>query len=88
MGIHLPLEEHGFLLHKGDYSDALCLRYGWQIQNLPLHCTCGDPLSVDHARCCLKGGFPTLHHNEIRGMSAKLLGYVCPNTCIEPGLKG
>jgi len=25
----LPIEEHGFALHKGAFSDALCLRYGW-----------------------------------------------------------
>ena len=83
----LPIDEHGFFLHKGDFRDALCLRYGWQISNLPLHCACGDPLSVDHAMCCHKGGFPTLRHNEIRDMSANLLREVCPNTCTEPGLQ-
>ena len=25
----LPLEKHGFLLHKGAFADALALRYGW-----------------------------------------------------------
>ena len=24
----IPLEEHGFVLHKGTFRDALCLRYG------------------------------------------------------------
>ena len=24
----LPLDEHGFSLHKGDFRDAVCLRYG------------------------------------------------------------
>ena len=24
----LPLEEHGFYLHKGEFRDTLCLRYG------------------------------------------------------------
>ena len=42
----LPVDEHRFYLHKGDFRDALCLRYGWQITNLPLHCACGEPLSV------------------------------------------
>ena len=83
----LPIEEHGFLLHKGAFRDALCLRYGWKIQNLPLHCACGEPLSVDHAMCCHKGGFPTLRHNEIRDLSANLLREVCPNTGIERGLQ-
>ena len=83
----LPIDEHGFFLHKGDFRDALCLRYGWQISNLPLHCACGDPLSIDHALCCHKGGFPTLHHNEIRDMSANLLREVYPNMCTEPSLQ-
>ena len=43
----LPFEEHGFFLHKGAFRDALCLRYGWKIHNLPIQCACGDPLSVD-----------------------------------------
>ena len=25
----LPIDEHGFALHKGAFRDALCLRYGW-----------------------------------------------------------
>ena len=31
----LPLEEHGFYLHKGEFRDALCLRYGWKPNNSP-----------------------------------------------------
>ena len=83
----LPIEEHGFFLHKGAFRDALCLRYGWKIHNLPLLCACGDPLSVDHAMCCHKGGFPTLRHNDIRDLCANLLREVCPNTGIAPGLQ-
>ena len=29
----LPIDEHGLLLNKGDFKDALCFRYGWQIHN-------------------------------------------------------
>ena len=31
----LPAEEHGFHLSKGDFRDALCMRYGWTLPNLP-----------------------------------------------------
>ena len=34
----LPIEEHGFALHKGGFRDALCLRYGWQPTLLPSQC--------------------------------------------------
>ena len=34
----LPLECHGFALHKGGFCDALALRYGWSPKNLPVSC--------------------------------------------------
>ena len=83
----IPLDNHGFMLHKGDFRDAICLRYGWSIQNLPAQCGCGQSLSVDHAFICHKGGYPSLRHNEIRDLTATLLHEVCPNTSIEPGLQ-
>ena len=30
----LPIEDHGFALHKSDFRDALCLRYNWQPSQL------------------------------------------------------
>ena len=45
----LPIQEHGFALHKGAFRDALCLRYGWQPKHLPSHCACGSKFTVDHA---------------------------------------
>ena len=83
----LPIDEHGFFLHKGAFCDVLCLRYGWQLSNLPLQCACGSPLSVNHTMVCHKGGFPTLRHNETRDLTADLLKEVCLNTCIEPALQ-
>ena len=37
----IPIEQHGFALHKIDFIDALCLRYGWSPSHLPSHCVCG-----------------------------------------------
>lgn len=28
----LPIEEHGFALHKGAFRDALALTYGWPLK--------------------------------------------------------
>ena len=36
----LPVEEHGFVLHKGAFRDAICLRYGWHPSGLPSLCAC------------------------------------------------
>ena len=83
----LPVEEHGFHLSKGDFRDALCMRYGWMLPNLPSKCVCGSAFNVDHAMVCAKGGFPTLRHNEIRDITADLLTEVCHDVAIEPMLQ-
>ena len=36
----LPLDEHGFSLHKGDFRDAVCLRYGWPLLYLNSNRVC------------------------------------------------
>ena len=48
----LPIQEQGFHLNKQELWDALCLRYGWQLSNVPDHCVCGSPFSADHAMIC------------------------------------
>ena len=83
----LPLEEHGFLLHKGEFRDALSLRYGWKPNNMPQACNCGVKFTVDHAMICHMGGFPTIRHNEIRDITATLLTEVCSNVSTEPALQ-
>ena len=83
----LPLSEQGFHLHKGEFRDALCLRYGWSLSNTPQLCNCGKAFTVNHAMVCHMGGFPTIRHNEIRDLTAPLLTEVCPNVAIEPHLQ-
>ena len=80
----LPVEEHGFALHKGAFRDALFLRYGWLPSGLPVHCVCGQGFSVDHALNCPTGGYPTLRHNELRDFTAEILSEVCADVCTEP----
>ena len=82
----LPLEEH-FYLHKGEFRDALCLRYGWQLSGIPRACKCGTRFTVDYAMICHMGGFPTIRHNEIRDITATLLTEVCHNVATEPSLQ-
>ena len=83
----LLVEEHGFHLSRGDFRDALCMRYGWMLPNLPSKCVCGSAFNVDNAIVCSKGGFPTLRHNEIRDITADLLTKVCHDVAIEPMLQ-
>ena len=51
----LPIGEYGFHLHKGEFRDALHLRYNWQLSNIPKTCNCGTQFSVDHAMTCHMG---------------------------------
>ena len=83
----LPIEEHGFALHKGGFQDALCLRYGWQPTLLPFQCVCGKKFSVEHALNCPRGGFPSVRHNEVRDITADLLTEVCHGVGTEPHLQ-
>uniref|UniRef100_A0A1X7U7Y2 Uncharacterized protein n=1 Tax=Amphimedon queenslandica TaxID=400682 RepID=A0A1X7U7Y2_AMPQE len=48
----LPIKEHGFTLHKGDFRDTLCLRYGWSPPLLLSHCVCGHNFLVEHTLNC------------------------------------
>ena len=83
----LPLEEFGLTLHKGAFRDAIALRYGWQPLHTPTSCACGTNFSVEHALSCPMGGFPTIQHNEVRDLTAKLMTEVCHNACTEPTLQ-
>ena len=82
----LPLQEQGFTLNKQEFQDALCLRYGWQLKNLPSHCVCGSVFSVDHAMTCSLGGLIIIRHNDICDITANWLSEVCRNVKSEPPL--
>ena len=83
----LPLSDHGFFLHKGEFRDAVSLRYDWELKNTPQTCSCGASFTIDHAMMCHTGRFPTIRHNEIRDITATLLTEVCHNVATEPPLQ-
>ena len=60
-----PLHQHSTVLHKGDFRDAIYLRYGWEPPKLPEKCGCGAHYDVTHAMQCMTGGFRGLLHNEV-----------------------
>ena len=83
----LPIEEHGFTLHKRDFRDTLCLRYGWPPPLTPSHCVCNKRFTLEHTLSCPHGGFPSIRHNEIRNITAHLMSEVCHKVGIEPTLQ-
>ncbi len=84
----LPLTKYGFVFpNRRDYRDLLCLRYHFDVPNLPPTCACGKPYSMSHSQQCLKGGFVHARHNDVQGLFA----YECSkagfnDTELEPPL--
>ena len=81
-----PAQEHGFVLNKSEFRDAIAIRYNRPIKNLPSTCPCGQPFDLTHALNCKRGGFITIRHNEVRDFEAGLLSKVCVDVEIEPSL--
>jgi len=55
--------------------------------SLPAKCVHAHGFTVDHAMSFSSGGFPTLHHNELRDFTATALSEVCHDVAIEPVLQ-
>ena len=83
----LPIDEMGLTLNKGEFRDALKLRYDWEIADKPSICVCGDAFNVDHAMVCRRGGLIIQRHNELRDLEAYMLSMVCNDVEIEPVLQ-
>ena len=83
----LPLKEQGFTLTKGEFRDAIALRYGDPIPNLPSKCPCGEAFNTSHALNCKRGGFVIMRHNNVRDFEANLLRKVCNDVETEPRLQ-
>ena len=64
----LPIAAQGFNLNKGEFQDALCLRYLTPIKNLPSHCPCGEKYDRTHALNCMRGGFVNARHDGGRSV--------------------
>ena len=83
----LPLSQHGFDLCKGEFQDAMCLRYNKPLKNLPTHCPCTQRFTVTHALNCYKGGFINARHDSIRDLEGHMLKSICHDVEIEPTLQ-
>ena len=42
----IPLKEMNFTLNKREFRDAIKLRYGWEFNDIPTVCVCGDFLTL------------------------------------------
>ena len=62
----LPIKAIGFALNKQEFTDAICMRYGWKVKGIPTHCACGERNSVDHSLICKLCGYTSMRHNSVR----------------------
>ena len=83
----LPLSQYGFNLTRGEFQDALALRYNRPLQNLPTHCPCGKKFSITHALNCTNGGFIHARHDNVRDFEAQLMKSVWNDVETEPQLQ-
>ena len=83
----IPLKELDYNLNKKEFSDAIKLRYDWEITDTPMICACGVQFSVDHALVCQRGGFIIQRHNELRDLEAEMLRMVCNDVEVKPVLQ-
>ena len=83
----LPLEEQGFVLNKGEFRDAIAIRYGFALKSLPSQCPCGQRFDLDHALNCKRGGFVIMRHNNVRDFETNLLAQVSSDVEKEPALQ-
>ena len=74
------------MVNKQEFHDAVALRYGWAIQDMPRNCGCGKANSIDHVLTCKTGGYVNMRHNALRNTEASLMREVCKDVSIEPGL--
>ncbi|XP_063591446.1 uncharacterized protein LOC134768559 [Penaeus indicus] len=82
----LPIRSKGFSLNKQEFVDAISLRYGWAIDGLQQQCTCGSSFDPNHAMTCKTGGFVCMRHDEVRDVTAQMLGEVSRDVRVEPSL--
>ena len=83
----LPLDDQGFTLNKGEFRDALAIRYNKDLRSLPTKCPCGQSFNLNHALNCKRGGLVIIRHNNICDFEANLLRQVCNDVETEPPLQ-
>jgi len=82
----LPIKAIGYALNKQEFTDLICMRYGWKVKGIPTHCACGETNSVDHSLICKLGGYTLMTHNSVRDSEAQIMREVCRDAQTESTL--
>ena len=82
----IPVEQHGFALHKTDLTDALFYVMAGLHHTYHLTVFAAKPFQFLMLFSCPHGAFPILRHNDVRDRTAKLMSEVCHDIQVEPYL--
>ena len=80
----IPIKRNGFFLEKKAFWHAIWIRCNIPLERLPALCASGDSFNLQHVLSCPKGGLVITRHNEMRNLTAEILGEVCKNVVIKP----
>ena len=83
----LPAKDRRMVLNRGEFTDAINLRYYRELRGLPAMCACSQKFSITHALNCKRGGFVHMRHDGMRDFIAGLLNIVQNDVQIEPPLQ-
>jgi hypothetical protein len=84
----LSLYKKGFALKAIEFRDGLALRYGYEIPDAPVFCSCDDstPFSKAHAFSCRRGGHIIARHNRVQKALGNISAAAFPNAvCVNHG---
>ena len=84
--IAMPIQKYGYYLDKQTFRDALWLRYGFTLKDMPMRCVCGCAFNEIHALNCYNGGCINMRHDDIRDLTAEFISEVCNDVASERDL--
>ena len=57
-----------------DILGSYFIRYNIPLPRMPSICSCSSRFTIEHALSCKKGGFISIHHNEVRDFTCYYQG--------------